>query len=159
MLKLLTVCTLCEVLLSIMLVLNPRQFDANTDSTKEAEESSLEGFDVVAHLDRLRELALLLEQFNLKLPILHLEEWNRLFKRHVLNLFKAKIVESTHPYTEYSRKDLTISIPKAIYLKIEFDPSCSTENEYTFFCVVFFISKFFPSFLKIFSLTLFCVYF
>jgi hypothetical protein len=125
-----------------MLVLNPQQFDGNADSKKETEEPFLEEFDVVTHLDHLREVALLLEQFNLKVPALRLEEWNRLFKRHVLNLFKAKIVESTHPYTEYSRRDLTISIPKAIYLKIEFDPSCSTENEYTLFYLLICLNSF-----------------
>ncbi len=43
------------------------------------------------------QLAAVLDQFNSQVPRVLLEERNRLYKRHTLNLYKAKYVESTHP--------------------------------------------------------------
>jgi hypothetical protein len=43
------------------------------------------------------QLAAALDQFNGQVPRVLLEERNRLYKRHTLNLYKAKYVESTHP--------------------------------------------------------------
>lgn len=43
------------------------------------------------------QLAALLDKFNAQVPRVLLEERNRLYKRHTLNLYKAKYVESTHP--------------------------------------------------------------
>jgi len=110
-------------------MLNLRQIDRNVEDMKETDALDAEGIDLISHLGRLNEVAALLDQLNRKIPRVHLEEWNRLFKRYVLNLFKAKLVESSHPYSEYTSKELAVSIPKAIYLKIEFDPNSSTENE------------------------------
>lgn len=43
------------------------------------------------------QLAALLDKFNGQVPRVLLEERNTLYKRHTLNLYKAKYVESTHP--------------------------------------------------------------
>lgn len=50
-----------------------------------------------ALLNPCAQLAAQLDKFNGQVPRVLLEERNTLYKRHTLNLYKAKYVESTHP--------------------------------------------------------------